>query len=96
MNQHHLRGELGLDFDDYDGLLPPELYRGEASGWERTVTASPDRIISPIVPTHGIHARSRFNTIKQPTASTPLLTDSQCTVEFHAYPERKHMPLPLM
>jgi putative membrane protein len=85
-----------LGYDDYDGLLPPELYREEASGWERTVTTSPDHIFSPAPPAHTTHAKSRFNAIKQPTASTPLLTDSQRTVEFHAYVERQHMPLPLM
>lgn len=87
---------MGLEYDDLDGLLPPELYKDEASGWERMVTTSPDQILSPTVAAHTSQARSRFNTIKQPNASTPLLSDSQRTVEFHAYPERKHMPLPLM
>lgn len=32
--QHHLRGEVGVDWDDFDGVLPPEI----RSLWSNTVT----------------------------------------------------------
>ncbi|KIM28781.1 hypothetical protein M408DRAFT_307358, partial [Serendipita vermifera MAFF 305830] len=94
-SKHHLREEPGLSHEDFEGLLPPELYREEASGWERTISTSPDHIFAPTTPINPGQSKPRFN-IRKPTASTPLLTDSQRTVEYHAYHERKHMPLPLI
>ncbi|KAG8825808.1 hypothetical protein FRC17_008517, partial [Serendipita sp. 399] len=90
--KHHLRNEPGLDYSDYSGLIPPELFRDESSGWERTTPTSPDNsyTYSPIQP------QPRPNPLRQPTVSTPLLSDSQRTVEFHAYPERQAMPVALI
>ncbi|KAG8751652.1 hypothetical protein FRC14_007710 [Serendipita sp. 396] len=90
--KHHLRNEPGLDYEDYIGLLPPELYRDGSSGWESTTAANPDHSFT-YSPTQ---AKPRPNALRQPTPSTPLLSDSQRTVEFHAYPERQAMPIPLV
>jgi len=98
--KHHLRNEPGLDHDDYSGLIPPELYREEASGWERVVTTSPDQTFSATNPNprHADHRKSHYSPKGPVTASTPLLTDSQRTVEFHAWSpsDRKQMPIPLI
>jgi putative membrane protein len=94
--QHYLRGEFGLEYDDYAGLLPPELYKNEASGWERTTVASPDRITAAAALDPNSQNKARPPPMKRPTATTPLLTDSLRTVEFHAYHERSHLPFPLV
>ncbi|CCA66866.1 hypothetical protein PIIN_00627 [Serendipita indica DSM 11827] len=100
--KHHLRNEPGLDYEDYSGLIPPEIYRDESSGWERTTSPQDENFpTSTRTPAHSISqpgSKSRFNPLRRAaTATTPLLADSQrATVTFHAYPERHPMALPLM
>ncbi|PVG02823.1 hypothetical protein CPB86DRAFT_804616 [Serendipita vermifera] len=93
--KHHLRHEPGIEYEDYIGLLPPELYREESSGWERTYSTSPDHEFSAGGPQPS-SSKSHYMPTKPATATTPLLGDSHRAVEFHAYHERKHMPLPLI
>ncbi|CAG7846067.1 SubName: Full=Uncharacterized protein {ECO:0000313/EMBL:CCA66866.1} [Serendipita indica DSM 11827] len=100
--KHHLRNEPGLDYEDYSGLIPPEIYRDESSGWERTTSPQDENFpTSTRTPAHSISqpgSKSRFNPLRRAaTATTPLLADSQrATVTFHAYPERHPMALPLI
>lgn len=93
--QHYLRGEHGLDYDDLAGLLPPELYKDESSGWERTTVTSPDRISAATALDPNSQTKQP-PPMKRPTPTTPLLNDSLRTVEFHAYHERRPPPLPLV
>lgn len=58
--------------------------------------ASPDRTSAATVLDPSTQIKSRARPMSKPTATTPLLTDSLQNVEYHAYHERKHMPLPLM
>jgi len=109
--KHYLRAEDGLDHEDYAGVLPASFTRSDDLGYStRHGKSSPTSYAatSPVV--DGISTkpdatkrirrkRSKKALQTQATASgatTPLLSDSHQTIEFHPYADRMSMPLPLM
>ncbi|KIJ27858.1 hypothetical protein M422DRAFT_215649 [Sphaerobolus stellatus SS14] len=92
--KHHLRGEDGVDWPDYKDVLPPSFTRFDQIGYDRTVTRSYSS-----VSLRGRNKKTRVaaaQIIAETGSSTPLLTDSYHTVEFHPYPDHLSLPLPMV
>lgn len=95
--KHHLRGEEGIDWPDFEGVLPAGFARFDELGFDQTANTSYCSISSG-----NKDASLGRNGTKLPSqsvvtnATTPLLTDSHQTVEFHAYADQLSLPLPMV
>jgi ion channel-forming bestrophin family protein len=110
--KHYLREEDGLDYEDYAGVLPASFTRPDELGYStRQGRSSPTSYAatSPVSDGNGSNSKPdatkrirRKRSKKLPPqatvsgATTPLLSDSHQTIEFHPYADRLSMPLPLM
>jgi putative membrane protein len=107
--KHYLRNEDGPDYDDYAGVLPTSFTRTHTLGYT-TAQGSPspnsyDAASSASDSTHNgpdATKRIRRKRSKKPlvgnaaASTTPLLSNSHQTVEFHPYADRMTMPFPLV
>jgi len=113
--KHYLRGEDGVHYDDFHGVLPASFARYDESGFHiqhnsasasgsyaATRNDSIDREAdsgrtTPDGPRPNASKRVRAKRSKQQIsdASTPLLSNTHRTVEFHAYADEASLPLPL-
>lgn len=106
--KHYLRGEDGLDYEDYAGVLPASFTQADDLGYNtHQGRASPTSYAAIPPGSDGTNnkpdatkriRRKRSKKLPATTsgATTPLLSDSHQTVEFHPYADRMSMPLPLM
>ncbi|OJA10404.1 hypothetical protein AZE42_03537 [Rhizopogon vesiculosus] len=110
--KHYLREEGGLDYEDYADVLPASFTRADDLGYStRQGTPSPTSYAATASPaldgTNNKHdatkrirrKRSKKAPLAHATvsgATTPLLSDSHQTIEFHPYADRMSMPLPLI
>ncbi|KAF9264875.1 hypothetical protein L218DRAFT_998351 [Marasmius fiardii PR-910] len=107
--KHYVRDEDGLHWDDYHGVLPSGFARFDEAGNFITKTqlsssyqATVNSDISDVGTTQSIrnHATKRVRPKRSKTkvsgVTTPLLTESHRTVEFHAFSEHTSLPLPLL
>jgi len=92
--KHHLRGEVGTDWPDYKDVLPLNFARFDEIGFGRTKNRVYSSINSGTTTQKARIVHDDLVTDASPT--TPLLTDSHHTVEFHAYPEPMSLPLPMV
>jgi len=94
--KHHLRGEDGTQWPDYKDVLPPNFARFDEIGFDRTE----NRFYSSITSfARGPNQKARIvedQLIANTGPTTPLLTDSHHTVQFHAYSEPLSLPLPMV
>ncbi|KAI5124785.1 hypothetical protein M0805_005419 [Coniferiporia weirii] len=109
--KHRLRGENGLDYDDYEGVLPRSITRYEEAG-DNSSSSSPtsrNRIydsVGSLTPqmtrrksendSHKIHFHHASVTVSDQNASEPLLGDSHRTVQFHPRANMMRTPVPLV
>jgi len=102
--KHYLRGEDGINWSDYQGVLPDGFARFDEVGYNKTkTTLSYDATKTD---SGSSSAESRPDATKRirvkrskthlPGSSTPLLSDTHRTVEFHAFADETSIPLPLM
>ena len=95
--KHSLRNEEGTEYEDFVGLLPPDLARFDKTGHERTFASSLERSYSSVTTSPGDPFRVSRSTADLPSATTPLLDDSHRIVQFFPYSQnKKYMPLPMM
>lgn len=100
--KHHLRGEEGTEWPDYQDVLPAGFTRFDQIGFDRTANTSYSSIGMPNkdatlgrTAASGRVKMSDSQTIVT-TPTTPLLTDSHQTVEFHPYADSLSLPLPMV
>ena len=110
--KHYLRGEDGADYGDLAGVLPPHFSlhgdlgyttnHGHPSvlSYAAMQGSASDASISDrrsVDATKRVkRKRSKKNMGPPPGCTTPLLSDSHQTVEFHPYADHISIPLPLM
>ncbi|KAH0830517.1 Bestrophin, RFP-TM, chloride channel-domain-containing protein [Lanmaoa asiatica] len=110
--KHYLRGEDGAGHDDMAGVLPPHFSshgdlgyttnHGHPSvlSYAATQGSTSDSDRRSLDATKRVkRKRSKKNAGPQahtPGSTTPLLSDSHQTIEFHAYADHISMPLPLI
>ncbi|KAF8559522.1 UPF0187-domain-containing protein, partial [Imleria badia] len=106
--KHYLRGEDGADYGDLAGVLPPHFSLHShlgAMSYAAMHGSTPDASISDrrsVDATKRVkRKRSKKNALAGPQANTPgsttpLLSDSHQTVEFHPCTDHISMPLPLI
>lgn len=106
--KHYLRNEDGPDYDDYAGVLPTSFTRihdlgyntaqGRSSpnSYDAASSASDSLPNSPDATKRIRRKRSKKPLIGHAGASTPLLSNSHQTVEFHPYADQMTMPFPLI
>ncbi|KAJ7285647.1 Bestrophin, RFP-TM, chloride channel-domain-containing protein [Mycena rebaudengoi] len=108
--KHYLRGEDGVQWDDYRGVLPASFIRADEIGHntQRTTVAGSyaatrDNSTAPslngssevLKPDATKRVRPKRSKT-QVTQYSPLLSGTQATVDFHAFSEETSMPLPLV
>ncbi|KAG1903908.1 Bestrophin, RFP-TM, chloride channel-domain-containing protein [Suillus fuscotomentosus] len=109
--KHYLRNEDGPDYDDYTGILSASFTRIHDLGYttaqdrpspksyDATSSASDSAHNSPDATKRVRRKRSKKMLVGHATASastTPLLSNSHQTVEFHPYADRMSIPFPLL
>ncbi|CAK5279578.1 unnamed protein product [Mycena citricolor] len=110
--KHYLRGEDGLHWNDYHGVLPAAFIRADEVGFNTqhtTASSSYAATLNHSAPSSNggstDHIATRPDATKRvrPKRSkqqvgprTPLLSGTQRTVEFHPYADEASMPLPLV
>ncbi|KAG1832671.1 Bestrophin, RFP-TM, chloride channel-domain-containing protein [Suillus variegatus] len=109
--KHYLRNEDGPDYDDYTGILPASFTRihdlgyttaqdrSSPKSYDATSSASDSAHNSPDATKRVRRKRSKKMLVGHATASastTPLLSNSHQTVEFHPYADRMSIPFPLL
>ncbi|KAG1778529.1 Bestrophin, RFP-TM, chloride channel-domain-containing protein [Suillus placidus] len=108
--KHYLRNEDGPDYDDYAGVLPASFTRfhdlGYTTAQGRSSPNSYDAASSASDSTNNhpdATKRIRRKRSKKPlighaaaSSTTPLLSNSHQTVEFHPYADQMTMPFPLV
>lgn len=109
--KHYLRSEDGPDYDDYTGVLPASFTRfddlGYNTGHGRSSPSSYDAASSgsdgannnPDATKRIRPKRSKKLLVGHtpaPGSSTPLLSNTHQTVEFHPYADRMSLPFPLV
>ncbi|KAK1220732.1 hypothetical protein PQX77_016480 [Marasmius sp. AFHP31] len=105
--KHYVRDEDGLHWDDYKGILPAGFARFDEVG-NFTTKANPS---TSYLATHNgsdtdsaevpkniatKRVRPKRSKTKVSAATTPLLSESHSTVEFHAFADHASLPLPLL
>jgi len=113
-SKHYLRGEDGIHWDDFQGVLPAAFVRFQEQGFNTQQTTEPRSYSvmsgdsnksnesgssTPNGPKHDATKRVRAKRSKQQivTSTTPLLSGSHHTVDFHTSPvDTASMPLPMM
>lgn len=111
--KHYLRGEDGVNYADYHGVLPASFARFDEVGYntQRTIqsgsyaatrngdssssssgTSSPEG--SKPDATKRVRPKRSKQHIAEPT--TPLLSGTHRSVEFHPFADDASLPLPLM
>lgn len=108
--KHYLRGEDGVQWDDYRGVLPASFIRADEIGHntQRTTVAGSyaatrDHSTAPslngssevLKPDATKRVRPKRSKT-QVTQYSPLLSGTQATVDFHAFSDETSMPLPLV
>ncbi|KAJ8078560.1 hypothetical protein PM082_012843 [Marasmius tenuissimus] len=105
--KHYVRDEDGLHWDDYKGILPAGFARFDEVG-NFTTKANPSTSYQATVngsDTDGAEVpkniatkrvRPKRSKTKVSAATTPLLSESHSTVEFHAFADHASLPLPLL
>lgn len=108
--KHYLRNEDGPDYDDYTGVLPASFTRIHDLGYttdrgrsspkfyDAASSVSDGTNNSPDATKRIRRKRSKKTLVGHAaaSASTPLLSNSHQTVEFHSYADRMTMPFPLV
>ncbi|KAJ6547368.1 Bestrophin, RFP-TM, chloride channel-domain-containing protein [Mycena capillaripes] len=114
--KHYLRGEDGMNWEDYRGVLPTSFVRADETGYntQRTTagnsyaatrnsslgnltTASTDTINNTISKSDATkRVRPKRSKNKITNSTTPLLSGTHRTVEFHPFADEASMPLPLV
>lgn len=109
--KHYLRGEDGANYGDLAGVLPPHFSLHDDLGYttnhrDPSILSYAAMQGSPtdasIYDRHSVNATKRIKRKRSkknrctPGSTTPLLSDSHQTVEFHSSADRISMPLPLM
>lgn len=104
--KHYLRNEDGPDYDDYAGVLPTSFThvfgcntaqgRSSPNSYDAASSASDSLPNSPDATKRIRRKRSKKPLIGHAGASTPLLSNSHQTVEFHPYADQMTMPFPLI
>ncbi|THU99393.1 UPF0187-domain-containing protein [Dendrothele bispora CBS 962.96] len=102
--KHYLRGEDGIDWNDYQGVLPDGFARFDEIGFNKTYTAPSYDAAKPSSGPSSVEARPdatkrirvKRSKNRLPDSSTPLLSDTHRTVEFHAFANETSIPLPLI
>lgn len=100
--KHHLRGEDGTKWPDYEDVLPTGFARFDQIGYDRTTNtsyspASSAQSKSPSISRKQSAKDQMWNPhTSLPNSQTPLLVDSHQTVEFHPYADELSLPLPMM
>jgi len=93
--KHHLRGEDGTEWDDYRGVLPAGFSKDNL-GYDRINRNGGYSSSSSVGKVGGLHVHVARDRSIAPTESSPLLTDSHETVEFHPYANMLSLPLPMV
>jgi len=104
--KHYVRDEDGLHWDDYQGILPAGFARFDEVGnfttkfhpstsYQSTVNGSDtDDLVPKNIATKRV--RPKRSKPKISAVTTPLLSESHSTVEFHAFADHASLPLPLL
>ncbi|KAJ7063119.1 Bestrophin, RFP-TM, chloride channel-domain-containing protein [Mycena amicta] len=102
--KHYLRGEDGMHWDDYRGVLPASFVRADEIGFN-TQHTSPGGSYAATTMTKSTDTLNKGDATKRvrpkrskhdvASASTPLLGGTHRTVEFHPFADDASMPLPL-
>lgn len=108
--QHYLRGEDGMHWADYRGVLPGSFIRADEIGYntQRTTAsgsyaATQNSSLGDLngVSTDTINKSDATKRVRpkrskhQINPNTPLLSGTHRTVEFHPFADEASMPLPL-
>ncbi|KAJ7219095.1 Bestrophin, RFP-TM, chloride channel-domain-containing protein [Mycena pura] len=110
--KHYLRGEDGMHWEDYRGVLPASFVRADETGYNTQHTSPRDSYAATIrssslgglngMSTDSVNNKSNATKRVRPkrskhdiTSSTPLLSGTHRTVEFHPFAADASMPLPL-
>ncbi|KAJ7489902.1 Bestrophin, RFP-TM, chloride channel-domain-containing protein [Mycena galericulata] len=110
--KHYLRGEDGMNWDDYRGVLPASFIRADETGYNtQHTTASGSYAATMNNSLVGDPNGASMDTInktdatkrvrpkrskRQVNSTTPLLSGTNRTVEFHPFADEASMPLPLV
>ncbi|ESK92995.1 hypothetical protein Moror_8898 [Moniliophthora roreri MCA 2997] len=109
--KHYLRGEDGLNWGDYREVLPAGFARFDEVGHNTAKTQTSGNyqtITHSDAPSGAASLESSFRSDatkrvrpkrsknKISGATTPLLSDTHRTVEFHAFADQASLPLPLL
>jgi ion channel-forming bestrophin family protein len=94
--KHHLRGEEGTDWPDYEGVLPADFARFDELGFDRMANSYSSVTSRQKDASLGKKVRKIPSQPVVTNSTTPLLTDSHQTVEFHAYADQLSLPLPMV
>ncbi|KAF5365636.1 hypothetical protein D9758_003129 [Tetrapyrgos nigripes] len=100
--KHYLRGEDGINWSDYKGVLPDGFARFDELGYNKTKTTTTPTYDAtkndsgPSKPDATKRIRVKRSKNHLPGQSAPLLSDTHRTVEFHAFAEDTSIPLPLL
>lgn len=116
--KHYLRGEDGVNWDDYHGVLPASFARYDEIGYNTQHTTTPGSYSatrnssatvdgslsgrtspeSPTISKPDATKRVRAKRSKQQLSgqTTPLLSGTYRSVEFHPYADEASLPLPLV
>lgn len=107
--KHYLRGEDGVNWEDFHGVLPPSFARYDETGYNTqhtTITGSysatrNSSLSGRTTPdgtkpdaTKRVRAKRSKQQLSGPAA--PLLGGTHRTVEFHPYADEASLPLPLV
>jgi Predicted membrane protein len=115
--KHYLRGEDGVDYEDYNGVLPPSFARFDETGYntqrtnatnsyaatrnnslQRSLDEEQSGRNSPDITKGDASKRIRVKRSKPQISgqTTPLLSGTHRSVEFHPYADEASLPLPLV
>ncbi|KAG0705161.1 Bestrophin, RFP-TM, chloride channel-domain-containing protein [Suillus ampliporus] len=109
--KHYLRNEDGPGCEDYAGVLPASFTRFDDLGYSTRQGIPPPTSYAATSPVsdgtnnnHDATKRVRRKRSKKPLvahttpsgSTTPLLSNSHQTIEFHPYADRMSMPFPLV
>ncbi|KAJ6546485.1 Bestrophin, RFP-TM, chloride channel-domain-containing protein [Mycena vulgaris] len=109
--KHYLRGEDGMHWQDYHGVLPASFIRADEIGYSTQRTTASGSYAATRNSSVGELNSASTDTLNKSdatkrvrpkrskrqinTATTPLLSGTHRTVEFHPFADEASMPLPL-
>ncbi|KAF7304691.1 hypothetical protein MKEN_01183200 [Mycena kentingensis (nom. inval.)] len=109
--KHYLRGEDGIHWEDYKGILPSSFLRSDAEVGYNTQSTTPGGTYAATSLAGSVSMGKSSDTLLKGdatkrvrpkrskhqivSANTPLLSGTHRTVEFHPFADDTSMPLPL-